>query len=368
MGSSVVVAHDYLTQRGGAERVALELAVQFDASRVVTSVYSRDETFSGFAELDVQESGSRPVQALRGDPRRALPFLASAWSRMTPVEADAVVCSSSGWAHGVPVSAGTRKIVYCHNPARWLYQADDYLTDRGFATRTALRMLAPRLRRWDQRAAASADVYVANSTSVAERIRRVYGRDAEVVHPPVSIDVTGAQQAVADLEPGFFLTIARARGYKGTKALVDAFTRLPHERLVIVGLPTDADLPENVHALGVVDDAVVRWLYSHARALVSVSHEDFGLTPIEANAFGTPALVLHAGGFLDTTLPGESGSFIDDDSVDAVVAAVTSFPREWDRGAVAATAARFSAAAFGVRMREIVASAARTPLSRQASA
>lgn len=351
---SIVVAHDYLTQRGGAERVALELASQLHTTRVVTSVYRADRTFAGFANLNIVQSRSHVVQAFGEDPRRALPFLASAWSHMTPIDAEAVVCSSSGWAHGVPVTAGTRKIVYCHNPARWLYQSDDYLQGRGAPTRAAMTALGPGLRRWDQHAAASADVYVANSTNVAARIRRVYGRDAEVVHPPVSIDVAGAQHPVAGLEPGFFLTIARARGYKGTRALIDAFTRMPGKRLVVVGMPATPALPPNVRALGVVDDAVVRWLYANARALVSVSHEDFGLTPIEANAFGTPALVLRAGGFLDTTLRGESGEFIADDSPEAVIAAVQGFSDHWDRSAVAATAERFSAVAFGARMREIV--------------
>jgi glycosyltransferase involved in cell wall biosynthesis len=353
---SVVVAHDYLTQRGGAERVALELASQLHSGRVVTSVYRAEQTFAGFADYDVVQSHSHVVQSLGDDPRRALPFLASAWSHMTPIEAETVVCSSSGWAHGVPVAPGTHKVVYCHNPARWLYQADDYLQGRGAATRLAMGALGPSLRRWDQHAAASADVYVANSTSVAERIRRVYGRDAEVVHPPVSIDTSGPQASVDDLEPGFFLTIARARGYKGTRALCEAFARMPGERLAIVGMAPDAALPPNVRALGVVDDDVVRWLYANARALVSVSREDFGLTPIEANAFGTPALVLRAGGFLDTTLPGESGEFIADESAAAVVDAVGAFDREWDRAAVAATAERFSARAFGTRMRDIVAS------------
>jgi glycosyltransferase involved in cell wall biosynthesis len=353
---SVVVAHDYLTQRGGAERVALELASRLDAARVVTSVYRGSRTFAGFADFEVVESPSRLVRALGEDPRRALPFLAPAWSEMAPIEADVVVCSSSGWAHGAPVASGTRKIVYCHNPARWLYQADDYLQGRGPASRAAIRVLGPRLRRWDQRAAASADVYVANSTSVARRIREVYGREAEVVHPPVSLDVEAPQRAVDGLDPGFFLTIARTRGYKGTKVLCDAFARLPEERLVIVGMPADAALPPNVRALGVVDDEVIRWLYANARALVSVSREDFGLTPIEANAFGTPSLVLRAGGFLDTTLAGQSGEFIDDGSVDSVLGAVRRFPHDWDRAAVAATAERFSAKSFGDRMREIVAS------------
>lgn len=353
MVTDVVVAHDYLTQRGGAERVALALAEGFSARRVVTSAYAPAQTFDGFAAFDVTTSRHPMVRMLRRDPRRALPFLASAWTHMRPVQADVLICSSSGWAHALGRTPGTAKIVYCHNPARWLYQRDDYTSGTGAGVRAALAALTPSLTRWDRRAAASADAYVANSTSVAARIRRVYGIDAHVVHPPVSVDVDGPRDAVPGLAPGYFLTVGRARGYKGTQTLVNAFAGMPHHRLVIVGTAPDPSHPTNVTALGRVTEAQLRWLYAGARALVSVSHEDFGLTPVEAGAFGTPALVLRAGGFLDTTTEGVSGAFIDGESVDAVRRAVHDFPDTWDADAVRASARRFAPAEFIRRIRRI---------------
>lgn len=357
LGMRVVVAHDYLTQFGGAERVALELARRFDAERIVTSVYRPERTYDGFRDFAVQSAPSRVLARFGDDPRRALPVLPHAWATIPSVEADAVICSSSGWAHAVPVTAGTRKIVYCHNPARWLYQADDYLHGHSGAVRAGLGALRPYLRRWDRAAAASADVYVANSAVVAERIRHAYGVDAAVVHPPVCVDVDGHSEPVPAAGYDFYLTVARPRGYKGTQNLTEAFSRLPTERLVVVGETADGPHPHNVVFLGKVDEAQLRWLYANARALVSVSHEDFGLTPVEANAFGTPALVLRAGGFLETTQDGVSGSFIEDESADAVVRAVRAFPGEWDRAAVAANAHRFSAERFAAQMQEIVADA-----------
>lgn len=349
----VVVAHDYFTQRGGAERVALELAHQLNAPRIVTSIHRPDRTFDRAELFEVRELRSRMLRLFASDPRRALPFLAHAWSSERPIEADVVVASSSGWAHGIPVSRETRKVVYCHNPARWLYQADDYAASAGRAARMALGVLGPRLRRWDFAAAYTADAYVANSTSVAARIRSVYGINAEVVHPPVAVDATAAREAVPGLDAGFFLTVARLRGYKGTAVLADAFSRLRGERLVIAGAQMPGTLPPNVTSLGFVSEARLRWLYANARALVSVSHEDFGLTPVEANAFGTPALVLRAGGFLDSTAEGVSGSFIEDDTVPAVIEAVTDFEDDFDREAVRRHSERFSPDAFGARMREI---------------
>ena len=349
-----VVAHDYLTQRGGAERVALELARRLGAREIVTSVYAPERTFEGFREFDVRESQGRVLDRFAGDMRRALPFLAGAWSRLPPVDADVVVCSSSGWAHGLRTTPGTLKVVYCHTPARWLHQPEDYGLGHPAPVKLALHALSPALRRWDARAAASADLYIANSTTVAARIRRAYGIDAEVIHPPVSIDVDGAQEPVAGVAPGAFLTVSRARGYKGTERLVAAFARMPQHRLVLVGTSPSAHTPANVTAVGAVSDDQLRWLYAHARALISVSREDFGLTPVEAGAFGTPALLLRAGGFLDSTVEGESGGFIEDETADAVARAVEDFPAEWDAGAVRANAARFSPDAFAVRLREVI--------------
>ncbi|MFW8745608.1 glycosyltransferase, partial [Mesorhizobium japonicum] len=149
MSPSIVIAHDYLTQQGGAERVALELASLLGAESIVTSVYAPSRTFAGFARFDVGQSFLRRIPFFATDPRRALPLLAAAWSRMPPIAADVVVCSSSGWAHGVPTRAGTRKVVYCHNPARWLYQPQDYLTEQPLPVRLALAALRPFLIGWD---------------------------------------------------------------------------------------------------------------------------------------------------------------------------------------------------------------------------
>lgn len=351
---SVVVAHDYLTQFGGAERVALELAVQLRAERIITATYRPEQTFRAFQSRNVETVHSHIVDALSSDPRKALPFLAHAWSAAEPVDADVAICSSSGWSHALPVTADTRKIVYCHNPARWLYQREDYVRGHSTAVRAALAVLSPGLKRWDSRAAHSADAYIANSSIVAERIRRTYGIRAEVVNPPVSVDIDGARQAVDGLDAGFFLTVARPRGYKGTRVMIDAFARMPERQLVIVGSGSSAELPPNVVSLGEVKEEELRWLYANAQALTSVSHEDFGLTPVEANAFGTPALVLRAGGFLDSTDEGISGSFIEGEESEDVIRAVTNFSAHWSRSAIVAHAALFSAAAFGAHMSDAV--------------
>lgn len=355
--STVVIAHDYVTQRGGAERVVLALLACFPTSPLLTSVYAPDQTFPGFRDHFIKTSPLQGVPRFRQDPRLALPILAAAWNRMRVTDADVVLASSSGWAHGVAMAPGVHKVVYCHNPARWLYQQQDYLGESRLC-RTMLRPFRPYLTRWDGAAARSADRYLANSTVVADRIRRTYGIDAEVLAPPVSVDVDGAQEPIVGVEPGYFLTVARGRGYKNTEIVEEAISMLPSERLVVVGAePRPDQARSQVQHVGVVSDAQLRWLYANARALVSVAREDFGLTPIEANAFGTPALLLRAGGFLDTMNEGVSGLFIEQATASAVRDAARALP-DLDRELVCKHADTFSPQAFKSRLYDIVADVA----------
>jgi glycosyltransferase involved in cell wall biosynthesis len=196
------------------------------------------------------------------------------------------------------------------------------------------------LRRWDTRAARSADVYLANSSHTAGMIRAAYGFEAEVLHPPVGIPVAGGLEPVPGIEPGYFLCVSRLLPYKHVDVIVDAFSRLGAERLVVVGSgPLAQQLrstaARNVTFLERVSDAQLRWLYANGRALVAASHEDFGLTPVEAAAFGTPAIVLRHGGYLETVLDANTGVFFDAPTPRAVVGAVQRFSElTWDRAVI----------------------------------
>lgn len=313
MSTRVVVVHDYLTQRGGAERVVLAMLRAFPDAPVLTSVYAPDRTFEEFRGHDVRTTRLQRVPAFRDDPRRALPLLASSFSRSFGAEltnADVLLCSSSGWSHGVVTERP--KVVYCHNPARWLHQRTEYSDGLPTWKRAVLRGLQPVLSRWDVRAALRAARYLANSSVVAERIRRVYGVEPHILPPPVAIDPAGPQAPVPGLAPGYLLAVARPRSYKNTIAACWA-AELAGVRLVVVGglPPSTSEWSSNLVGLTDVSDATLRWLYANCSGLVAVSHEDFGLTPLEANAFGKPALALRAGGYLDTVVEGRSGVFVE---------------------------------------------------------
>ncbi len=320
----------------------------FPDAPIYTSLYDPMGTFPEFRQFDVRPMSLNRIGLLRAHHRLGLPILASAFSRLR-VEADVVLCSSSGWAHGVEVQG--RKIVYCHAPARWLYQPDRYLSPGSRVARSLLSILRPRLVAWDQRAAASADGYLANSTAVAARVLELYDIRAEIVHPPHTLDPTGDQAPVPGVESGFFLCVSRLLPYKNVDVVAEAFRDLDERLVVVGGGPEEARLraaaTQNVQFLGRVDDAQLRWLYANCAGLVASSYEDYGLTPVEAAAFGKPAAVLRWGGFLDTTDEGVSGIFFDEPTPQAVNTAVrTLVARRWDVDTLRLHASRFSEAAF----------------------
>jgi glycosyltransferase involved in cell wall biosynthesis len=349
----LAICHDYLTQRGGAERVVLTLAHGLPGTPVHTAFYDADGTYAGFADIDVRTLPLDRVGPLRRHHRLAMPLLASAFSHHV-IDAEVTVCSSSGWAHGVGATGA--KLVYCYTPARWLYQGGRYLRGASPAARALLACLGPPLRRWDALAAASAARYLASSTIVRERIRRHYGIDAQVVHPPSAFDAHGPVRAVAGVEPGFYLCVSRLLAYKNVDVLVDAFATLERERLVVVGTgplagPLAARAGSNVTFVGEVDDDELRWLYRSAAGLLGASYEDFGLTPVEAAAQGTPSAVLRYGGYLDTIEDGVTGVFFDRPEPDAVVDAVRRLAAsELDPDVVRRSAARFDVATFLARI------------------
>lgn len=370
MDHDVALAHDYATQKGGAERVALWLAEAFPGAPMYTTLYHPEGTFPEFARLDLRTSAIDRVGVLRRYHRLALPVLASAVAA-EDVKADVLLTSSTGWAHGYR-GAG-RTIVYCHAPARWLYQRERYLGARGgtglvdklrhTAASAVLAALTPALRDWDVRAARRADVYLANSTVTQRAIKAAYGIDAEVLPPPPAILPDGTEQPVAGVEPGFLLCVARLMTYKNVDVVIRAAQMLGGPQLVVVGdgperarLEALAGTGPGVRLLGRVTDDELRWLYRHTSALVAASYEDYGLSPLEAGAFGRPSVVLRDGGYLDTVREGVTGTFFGAPQPELVARAIEDAARTpWDPGAVMAHVAEFGLDRFITRLHEVVA-------------
>ncbi|MFL6081592.1 MAG: glycosyltransferase [Ornithinibacter sp.] len=356
---SVAIAHDYLTQRGGAERVVLAMARAFPEARIHTTLYDPEGTYPDFAAQDVVTSPLNRLGAVRRDHRLGLPLLAPAASAMR-VDADVVLVSSSGWAHGFRHPG--RSLVYCYSPARWLYQTDTYLG--GPPTRSAsglaLLGLRPALRRWDARAARRSDRYLAISRVVRERVEATYGISADVLPAPHSMDAGADQSAVPALEDwastgGYLLVVSRLLPYKNVDVVVDAVRGTGH-RLVVVGAGPGREAllgsaPRNVRLLSGLTDAQLRWVYAQCSLLVAPSVEDYGLSPLEAAVFGRPSLTLRGGGYLDTVREGVTGLHVDApdaglfrDALDRALA------HRWDPSALRSHAQGFGEDRFAARL------------------
>jgi glycosyltransferase involved in cell wall biosynthesis len=361
---AVVIVHDYLTQRGGAERVVLSMLRAFPDAPLYTALYLPEGTFPEFAGADIRPLSLNRLPPLRRNHRLALPLLASAFSSLR-IRADVVVCSSSGWAHGTRVEG--RKIVYCYTPAHWLYQGDRYLGNRQLLAGVALRALRPGLVRWDRRAAATAHRYLTLSGVVRDRIRKAYGIEAQVVPPPHGIRPGASRRPIGAFSPRFFLCVSRLLPYKNVGPIVAAFAGLPDETLVVVGVgPQDAQLRAgagpNVHFAGRISDEELRWLYANCKAVLSASYEDFGLTPLEAAVFGKPSIVLRWGGFIDTVIESRTGVFFETPDKAQIRAAIQRFKRlQFEGQFLREHANHYSEPRFIAELRRIVGDGAREP-------
>lgn len=362
----IAIAHDYLTQRGGAERLVLSICKAFPEAAVHTLFYAPDQTYPEYQDIEVRPSALNRIAPFRRDPRLALPLLAPAASRLR-IDADLVIASSSGWAHAFPTAG--KRLVYCHSPARWLYLPEDYLGDapRLDPKRLALGVLTPALKAWDRRAARQAHRYLANSTVVRERIRTVYGIDAPTLFPPFHpATADGPQEQIPALadwgreDGGHYLVVSRLQPYKHVDRVIEAFRGMPDRRLLVIGRGPEGErlralAPPNVRLVEGLSDAQMRWAYAHARALVAASHEDFGLTPLEAGAHGVPTLALRAGGYLDTVEEGLSGLFFARPLPEDIRACVgRSEDRAWDARSIRVHADAFSEERFVARLRSTV--------------
>jgi glycosyltransferase involved in cell wall biosynthesis len=363
----VAIAHDYLTQRGGAERVVLAMARAFPGATIHTTLYDPAETFPEYADLDVRTSWLNRFAFFRKNHRAALPLLPFAASSMQ-IDADVVLVSSSGWAHGMGTRG--RKLVYCYTPARWLHQSSRDLGDHpGFLESLILLVLGPLLRIWDRRAARGAAAYVAISNLVQDRIHAAYGLDSTVLPAPWPDTVDHASEPIGDVAAWldgrpYELCVSRLLPYKNVRSVVAAYADEPERRLVVVGRgPEEPALRElagdNVLFLQNISDGQLAWLYRGCTALIAISYEDFGLTPLEAASFGRPSIVLRWGGFLETQVEGVTAVFVDHPTPEAVrsgLAALTDVA--WDPDAIRAHADRYSEEVFVEALREAVAALA----------
>jgi glycosyltransferase involved in cell wall biosynthesis len=352
--SNVAIVHDYLNQRGGAERVVLELAHMWPEAPIYTSLYRARSTFPGFEGHDVRATVLDRLPVDRGF-RNLFPLYPSAFRMLGEIDADVVLASSSGWSHIARVNPRALHVVYCHTPARWLYRREHLKVPDMRSRREAIaRPVLRQFRSVDRTAALRSDLYIANSANVQRRIRSAYAIDAALVPPPVDVDRFRPTPRGERL-----LAVSRLLPYKHVELLVRTATRAGIG-LDVVGqgplLPTLREIAGPcVTFHGGVDDDVVAELMQACSAVCIAAEEDFGLVAVEAQAAGKPVVAYGRGGSLETVDEGLTGIFFHERTEESVIAAITASERlDTSPEEIAARARRFSPAAFRARLAQVL--------------
>ena len=360
----VALVHDWLNQRGGAENVLEELVTLFPSAPIYTSIYAPAQMPAHYRQWAIHTSFMQRLPGIAIHHQPYLPLYPLAFQRMDLSGYDLVISNKSGFCHGVQTASGkgqqaggrgrgTVHICYCLTPTRFLWQLEQYSQRERFgnALNVLLRPLLQALQRWDWQAAQRVDHFVAISTAIQERIQRVYGRSSVIIYPPVDTDyftpdilTPNRAMPVGD----YFLIVSRLIPYKRIDLAVQAFRHLPQEQLLIVGEGRDAaalqaQASANVTFLGHQPRARIRELLRGCKAFLFPGLEDFGIAPVEAMSSGRPVIAYGAGGALDTVVPGVSGEWFAEQTVESLLGVLVYFnSTAYDPAACRAQAEKFS--------------------------
>ena len=356
-GGTVAIVHDYFTQQGGAERVVGEFARALPGATVWTSVADPTILPELLDGVPIRTTPLQWTRRLRVPLVALAPLLPMTFRRLGVGGATTVLSSSSGFAHHVRPPAGGRSVAYIHTPPHFLWEVDGYYDGRPWLRRL-VRPYLESLRRADRAAIRRVDILLANSAYTAERLLRIHGRAARVLHPPID---THRFTPTTD-RSGRFLVVARLRRHKRLELALQAATRSGRGLDVIGDGPDEAFLRgvagPTVRFLGRLDDAAVAEAMARCIALVVPGTEDFGLTMAEVQAAGRPVVAHARGGALEIVRDGETGFLVEGDEVDALIEGMRrAETTELDTAALVASAARFRRSVFDEALRSILAEA-----------
>lgn len=354
----VALVHDWLLTWRGGEKVFEAIAELFPEAPIFTLFHDPTHMSAAIEAHRISGAWIDRLPGARGRHRQLLPLMPAAVRSIDVGDVDLVISSSHCVAKAVPVPEGARHLSYVHAPLRYMWDRfGDYFGPgkASLPVRVAARVMRPWFQAWDVRTAAGVDRFLANSGHVARQIEQRYARSARVIHPPVELERfrPGAGKG------GYFLCLGALAPYKRIDLAIEAFRRTGQPLWIAGSGQSSAwlrSLPPNVRALGQVDDADVPQLYADARALIFPGVEDFGITPLEAQASGRPVIAFGAGGALET-VTAETGVFFQAQTVDALIAALEAFELfepDFDPQRAVAQAQRFSRRAFQAAFAEEV--------------
>lgn len=348
----VAIVHDWLPLYGGAERVLEQILILYpdaDLYSIVDFIPKDKRKF--LLDKAVHTSFVQKMPGARKYYRNYLPLMPLAIEQFDLSRYELVISSSYAVAKGILTGPDQLHVCYCHSPIRygWDLQSQylEHVGARHRITVWAARVLLHYIRMWDLRTAHGVNSFIANSAFVARRIKKVYGREARVIYPPVD---TASFTLNANKE-NFYVTASRMVSYKKIDLIVDAFTRMPDKELIVIGDGPDfkaikAKAGPNVKLVGYQENADFVGYMQRARAFIFAAEEDFGIVPIEAQACGTPVIAYARGGVAETVVSGETGIFFKEQTAACLQAAVRDF--EHHRAGLHPERCRMNAERFSV--------------------
>jgi len=350
------ITHDWLTVPGGSEKVLLDLLELLPDAEVFTSVYDPAPWPKELRRRVVRTSFLDRVPGARSHYPKLLPLMNLAFESFDLSGFDLVVSSSHSCAKNVLTGPETLHVCYCHTPMRHAWEPRHLAGELGPAQALAARAMLGRLRRQDLNGASRPDLFVANSTHVAARIRKYYRRDAVVVHPPVDVE---RHLFRPRREDDYYLVLGRVVPYKRVELAVGACATLGRRVKVVGGgrglAAARAAAGPGAEFLGYLPDADVDELLSGARALLFPGEEDFGIVPVEAQAAGVPVIAYQAGGVRDTVIENETGVFHAEQTVTSVASAILQAESmRFDEHRLRGNARRFGRARFRAEMTDVL--------------
>jgi glycosyltransferase involved in cell wall biosynthesis len=354
----IAIVCDWLTNFAGAERVILTLHELFPFAPIYTSIYNSKKC-KGFEKADLRTSFLQYFPFSKNHHQFFLQLMPYAFEKFDLSEYDIVISSSHSCAKGVITRPETKHICYCHSPMRYLWDScHEYLREYGFSWLVSffVPFLLTKLRMWDRCSADRVDYFVANSKHVAKRIKEYYQRDSEIIYPFCDLEKFKVKNK--QLKNTCFLALGRIIPYKKFDLLVETFNQngLP---LKIIGTGKDKNklqkiAKENIEFLGYVKEKDLQKYYADARALLFPQLEDFGITPIEAMACGTPVIAFKAGGALETVNE-KSGLFFDYQTKESLQDAIDKFiKKDFDPLVVRKQSEKFSKKIFEERILKLI--------------
>jgi glycosyltransferase involved in cell wall biosynthesis len=359
--SRIALVHDYFVQMGGAERVAEAMHDSFPSAPMYTTVALPQSLPGRLRTADIRTSLMQRLPSLERRFRHYFMLYPFAVEYFDLSEFDLIFSSSSGYAKGVRRRRNAIHVCYCHTPMRWVWRYDDYVAREGFgnASRLALPFLLWGLRKWDLRASRQPNYYIANSRLVAQRIKKIYGREAFVIPPPIDVNRFHMSDEIDD----YYLVLSRLMPYKRIDLAIEACKRMNRRLIVIGDGPDRARLEkladDRIEFLGRQPDAIVNYYAARCRALMFPGEEDFGMAPLEANAAGRPVIAYRGGGAVETVEEGVTGVFFERDNSHSLAEAIEKFESlHWNQYILRSHAEKFDRTVFAFRVLQFLGSVA----------